>query len=341
MFKLLNLIFLSLFCANIHAHQEIYYGAWAGTIGKNKVQVCLAKYGAQYYYLRHKVGISLELDENNPIQWFETVKNRKTWDWDKTGSWTLDKITNNQIQGQWTSPNATQQELINLARIGNLEDDICPSIFYQPIENSLNFQYGKDKFGQVSFKTIITKTGTAFEVPDSAKNSKKINAFIMEWLKEQAVAGYDCQLNGGGGWSKELRPILWTKKWLVLIDILPDTYCGGAHGGWSIDHHTFNLTTGKKVNVATWFNQKVNYEPNNDTKSAFTQLIEKLNPRDDCDSPMGLNEPYPLLNGLVFPTSYSHAERACEDEIFISYKDLQPYLSKEGKAAIATIIENK
>lgn len=68
------------------------------------------------------------------------------------------------------------------------------------------------------------------------------------------------------------------------------------------------------------------------------RLIEKRNPRDDCDALFWLGQPYPTAKGMVFPTSYSHAARACDDEVVIPYKDLMPFLTPAGKAAVQSIL---
>lgn len=72
--------------------------------------------------------------------------------------------------------------------------------------------------------------------------------------------------------------------------------------------------------------------------SGLFRLLAKAHPRntpgDDCSENidgMVVNAPYPTAEGLVFSTDFSHAMRACGDEVKLSWKQLAPYLSEEGR----------
>ena len=55
---------------------------------------------------------------------------------------------------------------------------------------------------------------------------------------------------------------------------------------------------------------------------------------DDCREVLNLmsvQPPYPSAQGLVFNTDFFHAMRACNDEVPLTWKQLWPYLSAQGR----------
>ncbi len=61
--------------------------------------------------------------------------------------------------------------------------------------------------------------------------------------------------------------------------------------------------------------------------------VDGDNCRDSMDN-MSVDAPYPSGEGLVFDTVFAHAVRACNDEIRLDWKQLAPYLSEAGRAAM-------
>ncbi len=330
-----------------------YAGTWKGTVGKNHVMVCFNDLDGQYYYLRHKQGIFLQREEQGE-EWREVT--RSAGESKETGIWKLRQTGKSELRGVWVNP-ATKEELpLALRLVETLDRNYgCSPAFYQPIVEAVQFKYSA---GSGGMRAIKTDTAEAFELPESVRNAKKINAFIVGWMKGVAIESYECEMGGGERMEKTLELVFQSGDWLVLRDAMPDTYCGGAHPDWSITYLTFDLSTGKTINPWSWLKDgeqsyvenagdededgKGNGNESGKTRArkppSFTQLINKLNPRaEDCGAPMYLSPPYPTANGLVFRTGYSHAARACEDEVQVSYKDLQPFLSPAGKRALKSI----
>lgn len=346
-------LFLSvILCANLSAAEIPYSGTWSGTIGKAKVQVYFSGdgYGSQYYYLKHKQGISLEINEQNKDtnEWKESIRRLETsWDWKSTGIWKLNNITSAHLQGVWINPDTQEQLPIDLKLLAvikkNTDGSEDTSAFYAPIMNSLNYRYGTAKLGDIEYKTIKTDSGVAFELPATMKNVQKLNKHAREWIDGQAVDSYDCQLNGGGGWERSLTPQFLLGNFLVIEDNLPDTFCGGAHGTWSHTHIVYDLNKGDFVDTRSWIKdfEKASYG-NNEGKTKFRELIESLNSRSEEDNNyFSLDAPYPTKEGLVFFTSHPYVTRACDEDISISYKDLAPYLTPAGKKAVLSITQGK
>lgn len=49
----------------------------------------------------------------------------------------------------------------------------------------------------------------------------------------------------------------------------------------------------------------------------------------------GTKAPFATKAGLVFGTEFPHASEACEQEITLPYEQIAPYLTPEGKKALA------
>lgn len=331
-----------------------YAGTWKGTLGKNQVMVCFNDLDGQYYYLRHKQGIFLQREEQGD-EWHENV--RSAGQNTETGIWKPRQAGKGEIRGVWVNP-ATREELpLALHRVEGTDRNYgCGPAFYQPIVEAVQFKYSA---GSGGMRAITAGTAEAFELPESTRNAKKINAFILGWMKGVAIESYECEMGGGEPMEKTLSLVFQSSDWLVMRDAMPDTYCGGAHPDFSISYLTFDLNTGETINPWSWLkdgdqsygddagdedeeeNGNGNGEQGAKTPArkqpSFRQLINKLNPREDCGAPMYLSTPYPTASGLVFPTGYSHAERACGDEVQVSYQDLRPFLSPAGKKAVRSI----
>lgn len=347
-FAWLTGLFISiLLCANLSAAEIPYNGIWSGTIGTAKVQVLFAEneYDSNYYYIRHKSPIRLEQNTQHPDEWNENIGH---WEPKITGIWKLEQVSANTMKGVWINPDTKEELPIELKRVAALIKDkngvANVSAFYAPIINSLNYHYGVAKLGDIEYKTISTDSGVAFELPSTMKNVQKLNKYALEWLKEQAIASYDCQLSGGGGWQESLTAQFLLGNLLVIEDNLPDTFCGGAHGTWSHTHIIYDMDNGDFVDTTSWIKdfEKATYESGNDEKIKFRELIESLNSRSEEDNNyFSLDAPYPTKEGLVFHTSHPYVARACDEDILILYKDLAPYLTPTGKKAVLSITQEK
>ena len=340
-------------CATIAAAADElpFAGVWTGTIGDSRVQVCFSALEAHYYYLRHLRGIPLRRNEQATgySEWEETLPGPAAGG-EVSGRWTLSSATNRVMEGAWTTPDGARRLPIKLTKIADLATDQgpasserypCGDAFYRPLEQALRYTHQPGRFRGVPYRVIKTRYGDAFELPASAPAATAFNRFVRSWLASQLVSAYGCTMGGGEEWHKELKPIVWTSRFLVVEDRLPDTFCGGAHSNWMVEHHTFDLTTGGRVDTWSWIqggNKTLAPALYDHRPSALRGLLEKLNPRQDCrenDGSMYFNAPYPTKSGLVFRSMYPHVVRACEDEILVSYKRLAPYLTSAGRAAAA------
>ena len=202
-----------------------------------------------------------------------------------------------------------------------------------------------------AYRELGSDHGTSFEVPPATPHADRLNRWALEWLRKQAVVALECNSAKGGAGEplgSWLKPILWTQAFLVLEDGLPDTYCGGAHGNASLLRHTWSLPQGRLVNTWTWLrggNKALVAHANRNgetIRSGLFRLIVREHPRnqpgDDCGDVMDamhVDAPHPTAEGLVFGTTFFHAMRACNEDVRLSWKQVGPYLSQDGRAAMA------
>jgi hypothetical protein len=200
-----------------------FAGVWAGTIGTARVQVCLAgDDSTEYYYLRHKRGIRLqasgaadnprnedliakalgsgrlELDERST----GTTLERRF-----TGRWKLQPDDRGGLSGTWSAPGGGQPLPVQLARLTRPfktresypGGDPCHPSFYEPLKSGLRFTYSAAAFEGHLYRGVATGQAVAFEVPADTPHAAKINAYAIDWLKNQAVLAYQCDIGRGAG----------------------------------------------------------------------------------------------------------------------------------------------
>ena len=334
MFKYLYAALTYFVISSAFADEVPYAGVWQGYIGKSKVQVCFSSENSQYYYLKHLRGIVLVENKKSPpfTEWGE---------FKETGTWKLGETTGSSLIGSWNDYAGTRQLEIKLSKVAELakpgKDDYypCGKEYYRPIENSVRRSYTQAKFKDIIYREIKTDSGDAFELPNLFAGASEFNNFVWYWIKQQSVNAYSCQLNGGGGWHKELRPLVWSEKYLVVEDSLPDIYCGGAHNDWQTDFYTFDIQRGKKIDTWSWLkNREQSVKRVHEGKqTGLRSLIEKVSPRKECGGLeyVTVGPPHPTKEGLVFPFSVL----PCETDALISYKALTPYLTSSGLSMAA------
>ena len=278
-----------------------------------------------------------------------------------SGRWLLQATSPTQITGTWTAPDKGKAQPISLRKAtptpatesAQLGGD-CEPAFYEPLLAAMRLKREPATIGSHSYQTVSSDEATTLQVPAELPHAKALNHMAMQWLRRQSVLSYDCSAGRGSrGFASSdepigstLTPVLWTQAYLVLQDSMPEIFYGGAHGSSSLSYMTWSWTQGRAVDTWAWLqggeksliaHQSKNGQP---IPSGLLRLITRLHPRntegDDCREVLGMmsvQAPYPSAQGLVFNTDFFHAMRACNDEVPLSWKQLWPYLSTEGRAA--------
>lgn len=326
---------------------------------------------AQYYYLRYRRNIPLMPPQKAGAQDDTPQAIAQSWkDGDfrleesvagtgeesrVSGRWLLQASSATQITGTWTGSDKNKALPIALRKVppkdASQSAGDCEPAFYEPIIAAMRLKRRSASLSNHTYQTVSSDEATALEVPATLPQAKALNRFALQWLHDQSVLAYDCSAARGMSGFEPSEPIgrtltlsLWTENYLVLQDSLPEIFCGGAHGSSSLSYITWSWQQGRAVDTWAWLQggQKalVAHTSKSDPPiaSGLMRLIKRLHPRnadnDDCREVldhMSVQSPYPSMQGLVFNTNFFHAMRACNDEVSLTWKQLWPYLSTEGR----------
>ena len=278
-----------------------------------------------------------------------------------SGRWMLQATSPTQITGTWTAQDKGKAQPISLRKAiptpatesAPLGGD-CEPAFYEPLLAAMRLKREPADIGGRPYQTVSSEEATTLQVPAELPHAKALNHMAMQWLRRQSVLSYDCSAaRGSRGFmgsdepiGSTLTPVLWTDAYLVLQDSMPEIFCGGAHGSSSLSTITWSWHKGRAVDTWAWLQGGEKSLIAHASKSGqpiasgLKRLITRLHPRnaegDDCREVldlMSVQAPYPSAKGLDFNTDFFHAMRACNDEVPLSWKQLWPYLSTEGRAA--------
>lgn len=345
-------------------------------VGKAPVMVCLSDSGeSQYYYLRHRRGIRLmpsEATDNRQDSVEALAKSREAGRLEldeptpgedgedqSSGHWSLQATSPTEISGTWTAPHhgdalPISLHKVNLVPQGGSPDATgqpCGKAYYESITAGMRLTSRPATFEGHAYREVSSDEATAIEAPAALPHAQALNRYAKKWLDGQSMLAYDCKAGRGNMGAEpigsSLKPVLWTDQYLVLQDLMPEIYCGGAHGSSSLSYLTWSWSQGRVVDTWSWLQGGEKslgshaVRQGQPLRSGLFRLIARRHPRnedgDDCREAldfMNIQQPYPTPRGLVFNTSFAHVMRACDDQVTLEWQLLMPYLSDEGRALL-------
>ena len=347
------------------------YGLWRGTIGRHDVIVQLnpskQACDSQYYYRKHPLTIALiEKERRQGKVWKESEGT------DHEATWTFSGLSANrrQLTGEWVSKDGSRRLPINLNLLmptpsKDGEDGHPHYSCYAHVK-----AFNASRVARALAERTLATSDTLFQGVDGTYRYRKVSVLgehiqslafadfnthprLIEMLEEWGSKGiteyYECAFFTGhlGGdtpdFFLELSPQFWSAKLLVLQESYSN-YCGGAHpnGGIS-DYRVWDLLEDRPVEIWKWIKGASN------TKGIrSTRLLKLLGARygrgkekgdESCaDALEGQNfyRMYPKAAGMVFSPSLPHVNRACEEDIEISWAEMRPFLTPAGREASTT-----
>ena len=341
---------LLLGAASAKAHTTPLVGTWTGMVGKAKVNVCFQSFSdggyrnGSYYYLRHRVPI--QLDNLDDKIWLEPDSNRMVFE----------TITESVATGRWIGFKSGKELPVRLRFLG-----ICPEdegntstpcacdLFNKPIETMPVPKIETlGKGTRQCRRTIRLESGSIgmewFELCGTDEAARKISERLRSSFpdpKTGAAAFFECRRNTMGAFgsascelNRTTAPHFWNNRLLVVSEA-EGGFCGGAHDFGGVRYPAFDLETGETVDPASWLDPD-----SQDTLNAL--LLERIladseNVSEECKGVVQQDLNYSLRidsTGIAFYTEFGHCCRACDVEQRLSFQELSPFLSQEGKAAL-------
>lgn len=335
------------------AEQPSLAGVWEGTVGNQPVRACFNEPGVRdgfgaYYYKAHLQPIYLRPLENEPGTYVEG------YPWEKQiPQWILDKVTEDKITGRWSKDrHELSFRLVRLPGL-TLKEDETPcssSLFHAPRLRGIHlvsqpaskdgFRYTRLVFEYPDHTELDVET---FALPGRTPAVLRLNANLRKPLEGNPPEWHQCELtaaasNSNGGLSDRTELRMVTRRWLNAVRFV-EAYCGGAHPDSWYTPHTYDLQTGREVDLSKWLNGRVG-------TPTFRRLFFANGGRDDHDCKDFVEQSVRAFaldielkkNGLAFkPNDLPHVVQACGDESFISFAKLAPYLTPEGRKNIAAL----
>ncbi len=335
-------------------------GVWDGTIGELPVRVCLDEGGLGdwtgiYFYRTKLVTIPLIQDGKGALLFSEG------WPDDaKLPRWSLLQTAPNALEGTWKQ--GAKGLPIRLTRIALKGEDLpCASMeFQRPRLDGVRItrsQAIKDGVaytkltldGRGHFPTISVES---FELPGSSAVIRTVNAELKKPFDENDEDSWLGCIRSAGPWggdrNESLEPRMISRRWMV-VNHHWDGFCGGAHPDSSNVAETFDLTTGREIDVRDWFNVKAikrtRYEGDPEVfktiQPSFRRLvIGRWKGDGDCADTIDTQDWWNIeLNrtGFVFTPSLAHVVQACEEDFKVPFAKLTAYLTPEGRKNVAAL----
>jgi hypothetical protein len=199
---------------------------------------------------------------------------------------------------------------------------------------------------------------------------KKLNAMFLK----NFIADIDQELSASqerenGLYDAGSEVVAWNNKYITVLS--NSEFDGAAHPNVGHSAIVYNLNTGKRENIDSWFNQSLLVEKHGYFKhisredmdavddegmpmtTPTTVLGNLLRDRyfrqqqklvkteeekallDECAEAVEFGGSFwPTKNGFSFSTYLPYVYRGCDDDVILSYRQAMPFLSEKGKHAI-------
>lgn len=329
-------------------------GTWVGTIGKAKVRLCLSEEEdeSSYYYEKYQKKIPL---------WVDAAEQLKILELDPTGSSDIHsddskvkaelllRERKGYLTGEWISGKTRLPvQLKRSAEATSVVEKLikkteepylpCPLEFYAPLITK--FKQAKGSYSDQDLPTIAS-----LDSEDAAnlngynpKYIKYIEPEISRWVID--LYDFSTPPFSFGGTLSFVRE---SPKYLVLSSSWGgDT--GGAHPIQGSEELLFHKETKSRVSTRALFSSDVFGDKNALIYRGLSSKLEELYESENDEYPREclqkvedswFHPSSPEESGMHVRISSSWAMRVCDADLLISWKELQPYLSKEGKNVMA------
>jgi hypothetical protein len=329
-------------------------GIWKGSIGRQPVVACFNRSdtdGAEgsYYYLKHLVPISIGFEASN-----KTIK-------EADGVWNVDLATESTtLTGSWKKKkDDTAGVPITLTRVGAADPKACGSdAFVAPLEapSAPRVVTGpRTDFNGHGYRTLsgLNQATIQILVPCAAADTinRDLRAVIDDGAK--AVTEYNERRRNNlatRGFvmddENNVSPSFWSDRYLS-INFYSWAAGMGASGISSYDL-TWDLATGKRVDLWRWFGAKREQAIDNSATMPARLLAKFVKPSDvppaddNCAANYTGEVPFRIsLTAAGMQFNQWPRGDGCDLDFAADFDALVPYMAPEGRAAVKAIMDSK
>lgn len=338
-------------------------GVWDGRIGQLPVRACFDERAGDsvgvYFYRSRFETIALIKDEKGTALFSEG------WPDDaKAPRWSLTEVGPNAIAGTWSQGSRKLPIRLTKVPIAQSGEDATPCgsrEFQQPrLEGLRILRSAAVKDGVAYTKLVLDQRGhfgdsvavESFELAGVSSAVKAINAALGKPFDQTGDSSWlSCIREAfpwGGEHNESVEPRMISHRWLV-VNHHWDGYCGGAHPDSSNSATTFDLTTGREIDVRDWFNaraiKRTRYEGDPEIFKTMqpelrSLVIGRWKGGEDCEGTIDSEEWWNFeltRTGFVFRPILAHVVQACEEDFAVPFAKLLPYLTPEGRRIVARL----
>ncbi|MEA3044741.1 MAG: hypothetical protein QOH47_2579 [Sphingomonadales bacterium] len=330
-------------------------GIWQGTVGNLPVRACFARpeewgsFGA-YFYLSRGQLIALEAAEGANGTFREGVgadPNRPRW--------RIERADAARLTAQWTGGGRTLPVRLNRVAGAGGESPCSSLIFHRPRLTGVRTVTARASRDGVAYARIALDHGGRFDasvetfaLAGASAAVRRINAILGRALTGDPPEWFDCirapleQGPNEGSFNHSLEPTLISSRWMSVIHQYDD-FCGGAYPNAGRTYRTFDLASGREIDLHDWLNgTAVEREGPAGSEAEIKTLRPALrdlvltgwNAEDaECVEGVRSHEFWEIgltREALVFSPHLPHVAQACGAEFTISFARLRPFLTEEG-----------
>jgi hypothetical protein len=339
------------------AEVQSLQGVWKGSLGGNAIVACFNGFdhGASYYYVKSLSPIALSRHGESEGRWHE----------DKNGGlWALGNVSDDgrQVTGTWTGGKSGQPLPIALQRIdGENDTAACGRDSYaSALERVPTITAGERVTShEHAYRTLSFVGQRTLEILDEGQAVHEINRQLLSYLDQSPAAVAEQRMRHrdllaghayGGDDEQLVLPVYWSPQWLTIT--FSRWAPGTGKSGISYGNRTWNLSSGKQVDLWSWFGGQSTSRDNrfNDGRGpmppALRDLVfERVDTSPDAIEPQceGNYQPgaeYLLMmddEGMTFEQPATGD--GCELSFSMTYEQLLPVMTQDGKAAVRQMKE--
>ncbi|MEG1038943.1 MAG: hypothetical protein RSE94_03375 [Pseudomonas sp.] len=315
-------------------------GVWKGTLGKSAITACFnaaPDSNGSYYYQRFLTPIQLTQEQAGG-SWGEEGN---------TGLWDLQAVNGETLSGTWRKAAGATPLPLALTRAS--AESCGGNAYNAPMEAApLPVKVEKKTFGEHAYQLRTQGAQVTIRLAGDTPAIDKIN----QQLAQLAVSPEDQQQffierreylgRDGAATTSEIsvEPTYWSSQW-ITVRFYRWTAGFGRNGiSWGL--HTWNLQTGESVDPWTWVGADFQwYSPYSGhvklPKHFATWLQTQAEADADCPDVASYDN-YDLsfdIQGMRLANQPTGD--GCDVDLALSWKQLEPQLSAQGRAALASL----